>query len=157
MTSRAGSSCRTPRRSKVTATRIRRLARPAIGSEPRRSGSANSPPGASSSPVRAVISTGHWRSSSTVAGPIRRSSDAPAAAHRTHAAAQAASSISAIPGTYSDGEANAALDGRDHTLPDDVQALAEAVLAHRLLLAPEAVGSAPAAIVRDALARVPAV
>ena len=53
-------------------------------------------------------------------------------------------------------KANAALDGRDHALPDDVQALAEAVLAHRLLLAPEAVGSAPAAIVRDALNRVPA-
>jgi MoxR-like ATPase len=53
-------------------------------------------------------------------------------------------------------KANAALDGRDHALPDDVQTLAEAVLAHRLLLAPEAVGSAPAAIVRDALDRVPA-
>ena len=28
--------------------------------------------------------------------------------------------------------------GRDHALPDDVQALAEPVLAHRLVLAPEA-------------------
>jgi len=53
-------------------------------------------------------------------------------------------------------KAYAALDGRDHVLPDDVQALAPAVLSHRLLLAPEAVGSAPAAIVRDALDRVPA-
>jgi MoxR-like ATPase len=53
-------------------------------------------------------------------------------------------------------KANAALDGRDHALPDDVQALAEAVLAHRLLLTPEAVGTPPAAIVRDALDRVPA-
>ena len=53
-------------------------------------------------------------------------------------------------------KANAALDGRDHALPDDVQALAEAVLAHRLLLAPEAVGSPSEAIVRDALDRVPA-
>ena len=53
-------------------------------------------------------------------------------------------------------KAKAALDGRDHALPDDVQALAEAVLAHRLLLAPEAAGSAPAAIVGDALDRVPA-
>jgi MoxR-like ATPase len=53
-------------------------------------------------------------------------------------------------------KAYAALDGRDHALPDDVQALAEAVLGHRLLLAPEAVGSEPAAIVRDALDRVPA-
>jgi MoxR-like ATPase len=53
-------------------------------------------------------------------------------------------------------KAYAALDGRDHALPDDVQALAEAVLAHRLLLAPEAAGAEPAAIVRDALDRVPA-
>jgi MoxR-like ATPase len=53
-------------------------------------------------------------------------------------------------------KANAALDGRDHALPDDVQALAETVLAHRLLLAPEAVGSPSEAIVRDALDRVPA-
>ncbi len=53
-------------------------------------------------------------------------------------------------------KANAALDARDHALPDDVQALAETVLAHRLLLAPEAVGSARGEIVRDALDRVPA-
>jgi MoxR-like ATPase len=53
-------------------------------------------------------------------------------------------------------KANAALDGRDHALPDDVQALAEAVLSHRLLLAPEAVGTAPASIVREAIDRVPA-
>ncbi len=53
-------------------------------------------------------------------------------------------------------KANAALDGRDHALPDDVQTLAQAVLAHRLLLAPEAVGSSRGAIVREALDRVPA-
>jgi MoxR-like ATPase len=53
-------------------------------------------------------------------------------------------------------KAVAALDGRDHALPDDVQALAGSVLTHRLLLAP---GSGPeerAAVVRDALERVPA-
>ena len=33
-------------------------------------------------------------------------------------------------------KAKAALDGRDHALPDDVQALAASVLTHRLLLAP---------------------
>jgi MoxR-like ATPase len=53
-------------------------------------------------------------------------------------------------------KANAALDGRDHALPDDVQSLAEAVLAHRLLLAPAAVGTAREAIVRDAVDAVPA-
>jgi MoxR-like ATPase len=53
-------------------------------------------------------------------------------------------------------KAVAALDARDHALPDDVQALAGSVLTHRLLLAP---GSGPeqrAAVVRDALERVPA-
>jgi MoxR-like ATPase len=53
-------------------------------------------------------------------------------------------------------KAYAALEGRDHALPDDVQALAPAVLTHRLLLAPEAVGVSRADVVRDALERVPA-
>jgi len=53
-------------------------------------------------------------------------------------------------------KAMAALDGRDHALPDDVQALADSVLAHRLLLAPAAGGDERAAVVRDALERVPA-
>ena len=34
-------------------------------------------------------------------------------------------------------KAHAMMQGRDHALPDDVQALAEPVLAHRLVLAPE--------------------
>ncbi len=50
----------------------------------------------------------------------------------------------------------AALEGRDHVIPDDVQALAHPVLAHRLLLAPAAPESERAAIVADALNRVPA-
>ena len=50
----------------------------------------------------------------------------------------------------------AALDGRDHVLPDDVQALAPAVLTHRLLLAPQAAGNEREDVVRDTLARVPA-
>jgi MoxR-like ATPase len=53
-------------------------------------------------------------------------------------------------------KALAALDARDHALPDDVQALAPAVLTHRLLLAPDAAGVDRAEIVRDALERVPA-
>jgi MoxR-like ATPase len=53
-------------------------------------------------------------------------------------------------------KANAALDGRDHALPDDVQALAPSVLAHRLLLAPGSSGEERGAVVRDALERVPA-
>jgi MoxR-like ATPase len=50
----------------------------------------------------------------------------------------------------------AALDGRDHALPDDVQKLAPTVLTHRLLLSPGSGGDDRTAVVRDALERVPA-
>jgi MoxR-like ATPase len=53
-------------------------------------------------------------------------------------------------------KALAALEGRDHALPDDVQALAPSVLEHRLLLAPGATGEDRQAIVADALGQVPA-
>ena len=53
-------------------------------------------------------------------------------------------------------KALAALEGRDHALPDDVQALATAVLPHRLLLAPDASGSTRSQVVREAIERVPA-
>ncbi len=53
-------------------------------------------------------------------------------------------------------KARALLAARDHVLPDDVQALAGAVLAHRLVLAPEAVDVRPETIVADALAATPA-
>jgi MoxR-like ATPase len=53
-------------------------------------------------------------------------------------------------------KANAALEGRDHALTDDVQKLAPSVLTHRLLLAADAAGSERADVVRDALERVPA-
>ena len=53
-------------------------------------------------------------------------------------------------------KALAALEGRDHALPDDVQALAPAVLTHRLLLRAEAGGEDRAGVVRDVLERVPA-
>src|SRR5436305_6952236 len=50
----------------------------------------------------------------------------------------------------------AALDGRDHAIPDDVQALAPSVLPHRLLLAPDAAAISPADLVRQAIQSVPA-
>jgi MoxR-like ATPase len=50
-------------------------------------------------------------------------------------------------------KALAALDGRDHALPDDVQALASPVLAHRLLLAPGAAEGDRATIIADAVER----
>src|SRR3954453_11786694 len=49
-------------------------------------------------------------------------------------------------------KAHAMLDGRDHALPDDVQALARAALAHRLVLAPEAAGPPASQVVADAVA-----
>jgi MoxR-like ATPase len=53
-------------------------------------------------------------------------------------------------------KALAALQGRDHALPDDVQALAPSVLTHRLLLAADAARSDRRDVVKDALERVPA-
>ena len=53
-------------------------------------------------------------------------------------------------------KALAALDGRDHALPDDVQKMAGAVLTHRLLLSPGTGTDERETVVRDALERVPA-
>ena len=53
-------------------------------------------------------------------------------------------------------KARALIEGRDHALPDDVQALAESVLAHRIMLVPEAAGVQRAQIVADAVASTPA-
>ena len=53
-------------------------------------------------------------------------------------------------------KALAALDGRDHALPDDVQKMSAAVLSHRLLLSPGTGSDERDAVVRDALERVPA-
>jgi len=54
-------------------------------------------------------------------------------------------------------KARALLGGRDFVLPDDVKALAPFVLAHRILLSPDAEmeGLSPESIVREALDRVP--
>jgi len=54
-------------------------------------------------------------------------------------------------------KARALADGRDFVVPDDVKAVAAPVLAHRLILAPEArsAGLGPDELVADALARTP--
>lgn len=54
-------------------------------------------------------------------------------------------------------QASAALDGRDFVVPDDVQALAEPVLAHRLLLARDTAlaGETAGSVVRGLLREVP--
>jgi MoxR-like ATPase len=53
-------------------------------------------------------------------------------------------------------KAHALVNGRDHALPDDVQALAPAVLSHRIMLVPEAAGVLREQIVADAVASTPA-
>jgi MoxR-like ATPase len=53
-------------------------------------------------------------------------------------------------------KARGLLNGRDHALPDDVQALAESVLAHRLVLAPESGEDQRRPVIADALAATPA-
>jgi MoxR-like ATPase len=54
-------------------------------------------------------------------------------------------------------KARAVARGRDYVLPEDIQGVAEAVLAHRLIVAPEAraTGIEPAEAVRQALAETP--
>jgi MoxR-like ATPase len=54
-------------------------------------------------------------------------------------------------------KARAAAEGREYALPDDVKALAEPVLTHRLLLSPEArtIAVSPEEAVREALAHTP--
>jgi MoxR-like ATPase len=53
-------------------------------------------------------------------------------------------------------KARAMMHGRDHALPDDVQALAVPVLAHRIVLAPEASRTRPRDVITDAVSAVPA-
>ena len=53
-------------------------------------------------------------------------------------------------------KAHAMIRGRDHALPDDVQALAQPVLAHRLMLVPEAAGVDRHEVVADAISATPA-
>jgi MoxR-like ATPase len=54
-------------------------------------------------------------------------------------------------------KARALSDGRDYLAPDDVKAIAEAVLSHRLIVAPEAraAGTTSVDLVRDALDKTP--
>ena len=78
-------------------------------------------------------------------------------ATRDHADVQLGASPRASLGLHLASQALAALAGRDYVLPDDVKALAVAVLAHRLTLKPEARlrDRTEASVVGDLLATVP--
>ena len=58
---------------------------------------------------------------------------------------------------YRIGKAYAALDGRDYVTPDDIRALAQSVICHRLMLAPGALmsGKTTEAVLEEILAAVP--
>jgi MoxR-like ATPase len=51
-------------------------------------------------------------------------------------------------------KARAMMSGRDHALPDDVQDLAPAVLAHRLVLGPGTAPDAAREVIADAVSAV---
>lgn len=79
-------------------------------------------------------------------------------ATRTHRAVYLGASPRASLSLYRLSQALAAVRGRDYVLPDDVKQLAPLVLAHRLVLQPEArwQETEPEAVVREVLERVPA-
>jgi MoxR-like ATPase len=87
---------------------------------------------------------------------LRRYAVALGEATRTDTRVELGASPRAVLMLFRASKALAALDGRDHVLPDDMQALAPAVLAHRLLLAPEAAQGDASVVITDALERVPA-
>jgi len=53
-------------------------------------------------------------------------------------------------------KAHALLAGRDHAIPDDVQQMSQSVLAHRIVLAPDAYETSGEQVVADAVAATPA-
>jgi len=92
-----------------------------------------------------------------VSDPVRRYVIDLVTATRTSAELRLGASPRATLQLVRTARAFAALDGRDFALPDDVQALAEPVLAHRLLPTAEAqIGCrSPAAVLADIVARLP--
>ena len=78
------------------------------------------------------------------------------AATRTHPLAEVGASPRAGLGLLAAARARAALQGRSFVVPDDVKALAQPVLAHRIQPLATAAAEAPAQVVADAIAQVPA-
>jgi MoxR-like ATPase len=77
-------------------------------------------------------------------------------ATRAHPLAEVGASPRAGLGLLAAARAHAALAGRGFVVPDDVKALAQAVLAHRIQPVATAPAGVPARVVADALAQVPA-
>ncbi len=79
------------------------------------------------------------------------------AATRNHPALMLGASPRGSIALYKAAKASAYLSGRDYVLPDDVKAMAESVLAHRLILSPKgkAMSGDTRSVVADVLANVP--
>jgi MoxR-like ATPase len=78
------------------------------------------------------------------------------AATRTHPLAEVGASPRAGLGLLAAARARAALQGRSFVVPDDLKALAQPVLAHRIQPLATAAAEGPAQVVADAIAQVPA-
>jgi len=87
---------------------------------------------------------------------LRRYVVSVAAATRDHPEVDVGASPRASLMLFRAAKALAALHGRDHALPDDVQELAPAVIAHRLILGPGADDADRARVVGEAVERLPA-
>lgn len=111
-------------------------------------------PVADAADVRAMIDAVHGVWAATA---VKEYVVAVAAATREHPDLRLGASPRASLHLLRAARAAAALAGRDHVLPDDVQQLAVAVLAHRVLLSPDAqlARRGVADVVHDVLSRVP--
>jgi MoxR-like ATPase len=78
------------------------------------------------------------------------------AATRAHPLAEVGASPRAGLGLLAAARARAAIQGRGFVVPDDVKALAQPVLAHRIQPVATAAAEAPAQVVADAISQVPA-
>ena len=92
-----------------------------------------------------------------VAPEVRAYTQAVATATRSHPKLSLGASPRATVTLLVAAQAAAAIDGRDYATPDDVKDVAEAVLAHRLIVQPDAEieGATAASVLRDVLASVP--
>jgi len=92
-----------------------------------------------------------------VADSVRQYAVDIANATRTHSDVRLGASPRATLHLVRAAKASAALDDRDHVLPDDLQALAPSVLAHRLILTADAqiAGRTTESVVTDILGRIP--
>jgi MoxR-like ATPase len=88
--------------------------------------------------------------------PLRRYVVSVGAATRSHPDVDVGASPRANLMLFRAAKAHAALRGRDHVLPDDVQELAPRVLAHRLLLGPGVEEADRSRVVREVVEQLPA-